>query len=322
MQAQAGVALIVGGTAATLVIVFWFRARLSGPIVDGMLAASGVSVAVGGLLVQTHASVTDWILAPLALAVLFPAHVRVLLGGDGPLRTSDGYADRRLDSVPLWLILRGRPPLIENTTDQEQEQVRGEAAAPEPEPVTDDSTSPEPIVAEGTTADRASAEPTIVDSAPAEPMTAAPIPPVAAAPYISTAPRGGGARIGGRGLRTRVELRKVGPWSVLKFSLIFYFCVMLIVWVALVIIYLILSAAGAVDSFAKLLGYLFANGPSSTRGPTPVRIDGVQVFTYLFVAGCVLTVVWSLINVFIAFIYNLISDVIGGIEVTLADRNR
>jgi hypothetical protein len=114
----------------------------------------------------------------------------------------------------------------------------------------------------------------------------------------------------------------VGPWSVLKFSLLFYFCVMLIVWVALVIIYLVLSAAGAIDALARILGEIFANGPTSTRGATPIAIDGVKVFSTLFFAGCILSVVWSLVNVFVAFIYNLISDVVGGIEVTLADPER
>jgi hypothetical protein len=33
-------------------------------------------------------------------------------------------------------------------------------------------------------------------------------------------------------------------------------------------------------------------------------------------------VIWSLVNVFVAFIYNLISDVVGGIEVTLGDPQR
>ncbi|MDP9329318.1 MAG: DUF3566 domain-containing protein [Actinomycetota bacterium] len=150
---------------------------------------------------------------------------------------------------------------------------------------------------------------------PFSPSTAAP----AVQPLIATPRRS--AR-DGRGQRTRVEIRRIGPWSALKFSLLFYFCVMLIVWIALLIIYLLLSAAGAVDSLAKLLGYLVANGPNSTKGPTPVRIDGAQIFTYLFVAGCVLTVAWALVNLFVALIYNLISDVIGGLEITLADKNR
>jgi hypothetical protein len=121
--------------------------------------------------------------------------------------------------------------------------------------------------------------------------------------------------------RTRVVLRKVGPLSVLKFSLIFYLCVMLIVYLALLIIYILLSAGGAVDSLAKILGYVFGSG-DSTSGPTPVVIDGRAVFTWLFVAGLVFAVIWSVINVFVAFLYNLISDIVGGIEVTLAEKPR
>jgi hypothetical protein len=118
--------------------------------------------------------------------------------------------------------------------------------------------------------------------------------------------------------RTRVVIRRISPMSVLRFSVIFYFCVMLIVFFALLIIYAVLSAAGAMDSFAKVLGWVFGNG-TSTLGPEPVKINGGEVFTILFIAGCVWTVVWSVITVFLVFLYNLISDIVGGIEVTLAE---
>ena len=118
--------------------------------------------------------------------------------------------------------------------------------------------------------------------------------------------------------RTRVVVRKVGPLSVLKFSLVFYFCVMLIVFFALMIIYALLGAVGALDSTSRLLGYVFATGNAS--GSQPVKLNGAKIFFYLFVGGCVAVVLWSLINVFVAFLYNLISDVVGGIEVTLAQK--
>ena len=31
--------------------------------------------------------------------------------------------------------------------------------------------------------------------------------------------------------RTRVVVKKVGPWSVLRFSLLFYFCIMIAFWI-------------------------------------------------------------------------------------------
>ena len=132
-------------------------------------------------------------------------------------------------------------------------------------------------------------------------------------PSVATRPARKAAR------RTRVVIRSVSPLSVLKLSLVFYFCVMLILYFALLIVYMILSAAGAIDAFGRVLGNLFAKG-NSTLGPAPVHIDGKLVFTYLFIAGCVFTVAWSLINVFLAFLYNLTSDIVGGVEVTLAQK--
>ena len=132
-------------------------------------------------------------------------------------------------------------------------------------------------------------------------------------PVVSPRPARKAAR------RTRVVVRSVSPLSVLKLSLVFYFCVMLIVYFALLIVYMILSAAGAIDAFGRVLGNLFAKG-NSTLGPTPVHINGGLVFTYLFIAGCVFTLAWSLINVFLAFLYNLTSDIVGGVEVTLAQK--
>ena len=81
---------------------------------------------------------------------------------------------------------------------------------------------------------------------------------------------------------------------------------------------------GVIDSLEVLLGSVFPatspTGEISTRGAPPIEIDSGQLFTWLFVAGCIGVAVWSVINVFIAVMYNLISDIVGGIEVTLADR--
>ena len=120
------------------------------------------------------------------------------------------------------------------------------------------------------------------------------------------------------GKRTRVVVRKVSPWSVLKFSLLFYLCVMLIVYFALMIIYGLLSAVGAIDSAGRLLGYVFATGNAGQSQAVVIRFG--SVFGWLLLVGLGNVIIWSLVNVFVAFLYNLISDVVGGIEVTLAQK--
>ena len=100
-----------------------------------------------------------------------------------------------------------------------------------------------------------------------------PTPPPAPSP--TPAPRRSGS-VQPVGRRTRVVVRKVGPWSVLKFSLLFYLCVMLIVYFALMIIYWLLSAVGAIDSAGRLLGLRVRDrrrgGERSRRDPVRIRV--------------------------------------------------
>jgi hypothetical protein len=112
--------------------------------------------------------------------------------------------------------------------------------------------------------------------------------------------------------QAKVVLRKLGPWSVFKVSLFFYTCVMAVIVLAAVILYAILGAMGSVNALTRLAQDLF--------GDKSFRIHGGWIFIRLVGVGVLMVVVWSLINVFVVFLYNLISDVIGGIEVTLSER--
>jgi hypothetical protein len=115
-----------------------------------------------------------------------------------------------------------------------------------------------------------------------------------------------------RSRKARVVLRKVEPWSVFKISFFFYLCVMVVILGAMMILYAILGAIGALDSLTRLIRDLFAD--------QSFEIHGGWLFTRGLSIGLVLVVLWTLINVFIVFLYNLLSDVVGGIEVTLSER--
>jgi uncharacterized membrane protein len=115
-----------------------------------------------------------------------------------------------------------------------------------------------------------------------------------------------------RSRRARVVLRKVEPWSVFKISFLFYLCVMVVIIGAMMILYAILGAIGALDSLTRLIRDLFAD--------QSFEIHGGWLFTRGLSIGLVLVLLWTLINVFVVFLYNLLSDVVGGIEVMLSER--
>lgn len=117
----------------------------------------------------------------------------------------------------------------------------------------------------------------------------------------------------GRSRQARVVIRKVGPWSVLKLSLLFYLCVMVVVMGAFVILYGVLGAIGALDSVTRLVRDLFAD--------QTFEIHGDWLFTRGLAVGIAMVVLWSLINVFVVFLYNLLADIVGGVEVTLSERH-
>ena len=114
--------------------------------------------------------------------------------------------------------------------------------------------------------------------------------------------------------RARVVIRRVDPWSVLKFSLLFYFCLMLVFLFAFVILYWVMGVTGVLDSIASFLTSIGMGGAGG------FEFHGYWIFSRLFLVGLAGVVVWSLVNMLVTVLYNLCSDVVGGIQVTLAER--
>lgn len=309
---------VVAFVAAAYVVVA-LRPRFPRQMTYLMLAAIGCVIGAGALLFQQNVSLLGGVLAPPFAALLLVAHVRVwdavgvtLPGWVNipPLGRGRAYASNPIQSRTI------EEPMQQPNSTTQPEPVSGF----DPEPLPDSESFPENFP--GPEPFPGEEELAAPHAPPLEPLPAEGAWPstIVRAPAQTRLPR--------RGIRrTRVEIRRIGPVSVLKFSLIFYFCVFLVIYLALAIIWAILSASGVIDSLEQLLGTIFPSGASltptgqvSTRRAAPIQIDSGQVFTWLFFAGCVGVAVWSFINVFVAVMYNLISDIVGGVEVTLADR--
>src|SRR6266516_7434250 len=71
--------------------------------------------------------------------------------------------------------------------------------------------------------------------------------------------------------RTKVTVRRFGLLSVFRFSLLMSICMMLVIWLALLIIFLVLQAVGVTDTIAQLIGCLI-NTEQGTKQCTPAAI--------------------------------------------------
>jgi SHS2 domain-containing protein len=76
---------------------------LPAAVVGIVLLGSGVALGIGALTVQDEVSTTEWVVVPLLMSVLAPAHVRVVLGPFGP---------GRMTSLP-----EGGHEVLEHTAD-------------------------------------------------------------------------------------------------------------------------------------------------------------------------------------------------------------
>jgi hypothetical protein len=69
---------------------FALRTRLPAGVVVALLAVAGAGVGWGGMLLQPDPSTFEFVLTVAVLALLFPAHVRIVLGRFGPSARGEG----------------------------------------------------------------------------------------------------------------------------------------------------------------------------------------------------------------------------------------
>ncbi len=125
---------------------------------------------------------------------------------------------------------------------------------------------------------------------------------------------GNGKPQGARAPARRQVVRRVSVWSVLKVSLIFYVLVLAVFVIAGVALWNVASDFGVINSLDKLVRSLFALS-SFTLHPLTALAWGTAVGGGLCFLGV-------LVNVVAALLYNLISDVVGGVRITLtADKD-
>ncbi|MGY1702320.1 DUF3566 domain-containing protein [Geodermatophilus sp. SYSU D00766] len=118
--------------------------------------------------------------------------------------------------------------------------------------------------------------------------------------------------------RARLQLRHIDTWSALKISLVLSIALFFVWMVAIGILYGVLSGLGVFETLNDLFGQLGTS--SSGDGGSDVITPGV-VFGGAAVIGAINIVLMTALATVAAFVYNLCADLVGGLEVTLAERD-
>ena len=121
-----------------------------------------------------------------------------------------------------------------------------------------------------------------------------------------------------RGRRARLTLRRIDPWSTLKFSLVYGLVGMVVLVVAVVVLYGVVDAMGVIGSLKSFLSDV--SDSSSGGAGLAAWLSFGRVLLVAIVLGLVNVVLFAAFATLTAFIYNVCTDIVGGVEVTLSER--
>lgn len=113
-------------------------------------------------------------------------------------------------------------------------------------------------------------------------------------------------------IRRKLTLKRVDPWSVLKFGFVVNIALLLVGLLAFWILWTVVGRLGLVDQFCDSVGSIVLDLQECS-------LNGGNIFRTLLLIGLLGVVVQTGIMVFGAFLYNLIADLTGGLGFTFFD---
>jgi len=122
--------------------------------------------------------------------------------------------------------------------------------------------------------------------------------------------------------RARLNLKRIDPWSVMKFSFAVSVVLFIVVVVATSVLYLALDAMGVWGEVNTSLKELVSASGGTDSGATGgFQITAWGVIGTSMLIGAVNVVLFTALATLGAFIYNVCADLVGGVELTLAERD-
>ncbi len=123
--------------------------------------------------------------------------------------------------------------------------------------------------------------------------------------------------------KAHLVLRRVEPWSAMKFSFVLSLVCFVVLFVAVAVLYGVLSALGVFDTITDAVTQLTSGDGGKATSDLAQSIDAwfdpVRILGYTALLGAVNVVLITALSTLGAVIYNLSSSLVGGIEVTFSE---
>ncbi|GAA3962740.1 hypothetical protein GCM10023085_51630 [Actinomadura viridis] len=120
--------------------------------------------------------------------------------------------------------------------------------------------------------------------------------------------------------KAQLQLARLEPWSVMKFSFVMSLVCFVVLLVAVIVLYAILSGLGVFSAITDTVSEL-----TRRQGETSGGLDAgswfsfARVFGYTVLVGALNVLLITALSTVGSVIYNLAADLVGGVEVTLKE---
>jgi len=152
-------------------------------------------------------------------------------------------------------------------------------------------------------------------AAPMAAATASVVPPVAA-PVAAPKPRKSGLR---RTRKARLRLSRVDPWSVMKTSFMFSIAFGIMFWVATWLLWTVVVQSGLFEAINAAILNIIQNPSNTTSWRIEDYVNTNKVLGIAALLAVINVVISTALGTLFAFLYNLSANVLGGLELTLAE---
>ncbi|MFF5205241.1 DUF3566 domain-containing protein [Streptosporangium sp. NPDC000396] len=120
--------------------------------------------------------------------------------------------------------------------------------------------------------------------------------------------------------KAHLVLRRIEPWSAMKFSFVVSLVCFVVLFVAVAVLYMVLSGLGVFDNIIQTVNQLtMADGKSTNGVDAASWFEPVRILGYTALIGAVNVVLITALSTLGSVIYNVAADLVGGVEVTFSE---